>query len=193
MYSHTVRQQEPGRRLLYRRTVRRRLLYKSLMNHEINDQTAGRAHSFSPHPAKVWVSLLDEGGLSFSIVQEFSGFCKGRNLFRLESESVFRYHNSICKFSAVNAGKGARCFIVMSEFYSIISLMERPDLKDRLADWFHQKWEIPKDAYLESMEECLGGTGPVPQWYAVLDEERKLRLVRTQSYNGITDLVYERR
>ena len=60
----------------------------------------------------------------------------------------------------------------MSEFYSVISLIERPDLKDRLADWFHQKWEIPKDAYLESMEECLGGKGPVPQWYAVLDEEK---------------------
>lgn len=29
--------------------------------------------------------------------------------------------------------------------------------------------------------------------FGELDEERKLRLVRTQSYNGITDLVYERR
>ena len=29
--------------------------------------------------------------------------------------------------------------------------------------------------------------------FGKLDEERKLRLVKTQSYNGITDLVYERR
>ena len=56
--------------------------------------------------------------------------------------------------------------------YSVISLTDRPDLKDRLADWFHRKWSIPKEAYLESMEECLGGKEPVPLWYAVLDGEK---------------------
>ena len=33
-------------------------------------------------------------------------------------------------------------------------------------------WSIPKEAYLESMEECLDGKEPVPQWYAVLDGEK---------------------
>ena len=42
----------------------------------------------------------------------------------------------------------------------------------KAAAWFHQKWGIPMEAYRESMEDCLTGKGPVPQWYLALDGER---------------------
>ena len=52
----------------------------------------------------------------------------------------------------------------------IIPLRQRPDLKQPLAAWFHQKWGIPEQAYQESMTECLTeNSQPVPQWYAVME------------------------
>lgn len=55
---------------------------------------------------------------------------------------------------------------------SIIRLSDRPEWKERMACWFHEKWGIPKEAYLESMEACLPERAPVPQWYAVLNGTR---------------------
>ena len=53
----------------------------------------------------------------------------------------------------------------------IISLADRPEMKDRAAGWFHEKWGIPLAAYVESMEECLAGNGPVPQWFLAVSGE----------------------
>lgn len=52
---------------------------------------------------------------------------------------------------------------------TIISLRAKPDMKNKMAEWFHEKWGIPIEAYLESMEDCLKGITPVPQWYAAID------------------------
>ncbi len=51
--------------------------------------------------------------------------------------------------------------------YEIIRLREYPELLDPAADWFHAKWGIPREAYAESMADCLKKEGPVPQWYVV--------------------------
>ena len=56
--------------------------------------------------------------------------------------------------------------------YQIFSLLQKPGLKQEGARWFHEKWNIPEEAYLESMEESLREHGPVPQWYLALDEEQ---------------------
>ncbi len=56
--------------------------------------------------------------------------------------------------------------------YSIIRLTDKPELKEQAAQWFHEKWGIPLDAYKESMEECLWKRNPVPQWYLAMDQER---------------------
>ncbi|MDE5716303.1 MAG: GNAT family N-acetyltransferase [Lachnospiraceae bacterium] len=56
--------------------------------------------------------------------------------------------------------------------YKIIRLAEQPGLKDRAAQWFHEKWRIPLEAYLESMEECLAGEKAVPQWYLAVEDDR---------------------
>lgn len=55
--------------------------------------------------------------------------------------------------------------------YTIIKLTQRPEMKEELARWFHEKWGIPEEAYLESMEDALQG-GPVPQWYAAVKNGR---------------------
>lgn len=55
------------------------------------------------------------------------------------------------------------------ENFKIIKLTEHPHWKQEAAQWFHSKWGIPMNAYLESMEECLAGGFAVPQWYLVTD------------------------
>lgn len=41
------------------------------------------------------------------------------------------------------------------ETVTYITLRERPELKDDAAQWFHQKWGVPVDAYLECMDAYL--------------------------------------
>lgn len=54
--------------------------------------------------------------------------------------------------------------------YKVIRLVDRPDLKERAALWFHEKWGIPLEAYTESMEECIAMKNAVPQWYLALED-----------------------
>ena len=56
--------------------------------------------------------------------------------------------------------------------YSILRLREAPWIKERAAQWFHEKWGIPLATYRESMEACLSGGPAVPQWYLALEGER---------------------
>ena len=39
--------------------------------------------------------------------------------------------------------------------FDFITLRERADLKNRAAEWFHCKWGVPTEAYLECMEAYL--------------------------------------
>ena len=41
--------------------------------------------------------------------------------------------------------------------YKYITLREEPERKDMAAEWFHNKWGVPKDAYLECMDAYLNG------------------------------------
>ena len=56
--------------------------------------------------------------------------------------------------------------------YEIISLADCPEIKSRAAQWFHEKWDIPAEAYEESMDECLKGEYAVPQWYVAMEGDR---------------------
>lgn len=58
------------------------------------------------------------------------------------------------------------------ENYIIIRMQEHGELLELAAEWFHSKWKIPKAAYLESMEACIKGGSPVPQWYVIMDGEQ---------------------
>lgn len=54
--------------------------------------------------------------------------------------------------------------------WNIIRLTDKPAIKDRAAEWFHEKWGIPLEAYQESMETCLTKKQPVPQWYMAMED-----------------------
>ena len=56
--------------------------------------------------------------------------------------------------------------------YTIVNLIDMPEIKERAAQWFHEKWGIPREAYLESMEENLSGKSAVPQWYLAIEDGR---------------------
>ena len=58
----------------------------------------------------------------------------------------------------------------MNEMEYII-LRDRPDLKDRAAEWFHDKWGVPKEAYLECMDAYLSGKTEYG-WYLCLDGDQ---------------------
>lgn len=60
----------------------------------------------------------------------------------------------------------------MKENFQIVSLSEHPEVTLQAAKWFHQKWDVPESAYLQSMEECQQGNSPVPQWYVVMEQEK---------------------
>lgn len=54
----------------------------------------------------------------------------------------------------------------------IFSLINKPEMKNLMAEWFHEKWGIPLEAYLESMNECLNGKTIVPQWYVAVKGDK---------------------
>ncbi|MBR6430317.1 MAG: GNAT family N-acetyltransferase [Oscillospiraceae bacterium] len=54
---------------------------------------------------------------------------------------------------------------------TFITLRDRPELKDRAAAWFHEKWGVPTEAYLECMTACLEGETEY-DWYLCLSGER---------------------
>ncbi len=54
--------------------------------------------------------------------------------------------------------------------YEMVKIQEHLELLEQAAQWFHEKWGIPKAAYVESMEECLANNGAVPQWYVAMQD-----------------------
>lgn len=54
----------------------------------------------------------------------------------------------------------------------IIKMSRRKDLKEKAAKWFSEKWGIPEQTYLESMEDSF--TAVVPAWYLYIVGDRIL-------------------
>ena len=68
-------------------------------------------------------------------------------------------------------GKGGWYFMNEINQYRFIKLRERPELEDSAAEWFHEKWGVPKEAYLECMEQYLSRETEYG-WYLCLDGEK---------------------
>ncbi len=58
--------------------------------------------------------------------------------------------------------------------YDIVRLSDMPELKNQAAQWFHEKWNIPLSAYVESMDECLKNNSAVPQWYVAMEKNGRI-------------------
>ena len=54
--------------------------------------------------------------------------------------------------------------------YVYITLRDRPELIDRAAAWFHEKWHVPTEAYLECMTAYLNRETEYG-WYLCLNGE----------------------
>jgi GNAT superfamily N-acetyltransferase len=55
--------------------------------------------------------------------------------------------------------------------YEYVTMRDKPDLLNMAASWFHGKWSVPKEAYLECMEAYLNGDTEYG-WYLCLDGSR---------------------
>ena len=56
----------------------------------------------------------------------------------------------------------------MADRYKYITLRQRPELLKEAASWFHEKWGVPEEAYLECMESYLNKETEYG-WYLCLD------------------------
>lgn len=55
--------------------------------------------------------------------------------------------------------------------YTILRIQDHRELITQAAEWFHEKWGISKETYMESMNECLKNISDVPKWYVAWDDE----------------------
>lgn len=55
--------------------------------------------------------------------------------------------------------------------YRVITLREKAELKEAAAEWFHNKWGVPKEAYLACMEDYLNYKTEYG-WYLCLADEK---------------------
>ena len=55
--------------------------------------------------------------------------------------------------------------------HQYITLREKPELKTAAAEWFHEKWGVPAEAYLACMNDYLAGDTEYG-WYLCMDEDR---------------------
>lgn len=55
--------------------------------------------------------------------------------------------------------------------HEYVTLRKRPELMEPAAAWFHSKWHVPKEAYLECMLACLSGETEY-DWYLCLTDGR---------------------
>lgn len=53
----------------------------------------------------------------------------------------------------------------------IITIKDCPEWMETAAVWFHEKWKVPVEAYLESIEESRTAKSGVPAWYVLPDAE----------------------
>ena len=55
--------------------------------------------------------------------------------------------------------------------YKYVNLRDCPNLMDKAATWFHDKWGVPKEAYLECMNAYLNKDTEYG-WYLCLDNKK---------------------
>ena len=55
--------------------------------------------------------------------------------------------------------------------YRFLTLREIPEWKVPAAEWFHSKWRVPTEAYLECMDAYLSGQTELG-WYLCMDGEQ---------------------
>lgn len=60
------------------------------------------------------------------------------------------------------------------ENMTLKKLYEYPEFLEKAAYWFSQKWNVPVEAYKESIQKSIDQKTGIPQWYIVLDEKQEI-------------------
>ena len=55
--------------------------------------------------------------------------------------------------------------------FEYVTLKDKPELKEIVAEWFHAKWGVSKEAYLECMNDYLEDKTP-NGWYLCLKDDK---------------------
>ena len=50
------------------------------------------------------------------------------------------------------------------------NLSDHPEMAEKAAQWFHEKWKVPYEEYLTSINQSLCAQSAVPQWYIALSQ-----------------------
>ena len=91
--------------------------------------------------------------------------------FAARADLVLENNGSEAEFAArCRAEFEKRTAVSMREF-NYIALRERPELKQAAAEWFHSKWGVPTEAYLDCMNSYLAGQTELG-WYLCLEADR---------------------
>lgn len=145
----------------------------------------------------VWVRIMNDYGhiddrtpsFAISLYKEYRGLGIGNVLMRemlsvLKIKGYERASLSVQKenyaakmyqkigFEIYDENEEEYIMTYQLQRYEILKIQEHQELMEQAAVWFHQKWGIPKNAYLESMKVCLENRFAVPQWYVVMDGQR---------------------
>lgn len=51
----------------------------------------------------------------------------------------------------------------------LVCLRNHPEFLSTASVWFGSKWDVPVEAYEESMKECMERKTGIPQWYVVMN------------------------
>ncbi len=62
--------------------------------------------------------------------------------------------------------------LYMNSNYKLIKIRDHAEMMIPAAEWFNQKWGVPVDAYIESMQECIADKTGRVQWYVILDGDK---------------------
>lgn len=55
--------------------------------------------------------------------------------------------------------------------YKFITLRQKPEIANEAAEWFHSKWGVPTEAYLDCMNDYLSEKTELG-WYLCLDDDK---------------------
>ncbi|ENW81838.1 hypothetical protein F909_01522 [Acinetobacter sp. ANC 3929] len=56
----------------------------------------------------------------------------------------------------------------------IIKLANHPELREQAVMWFSDQWEIPVEAYRDSIQTSIEQPQGIPQWYVILNEQQQI-------------------
>ena len=65
----------------------------------------------------------------------------------------------------------------MNKNYKTIILRNDSTMNEKTAEWFHNKWHIPAETYLESIRECQQTKVKIPQWNIIIDKENCNKII----------------